>query len=43
MEDAIAGAADTAAISDLFLVVTEDSEGNVTKSGILYDWPSLGS
>jgi hypothetical protein len=37
MEDAIKGAADTAAIEALFL--TWDGEGN--KSGILYDWPEL--
>ena len=39
MENAINGAADTAAIEALFLVW--DSEGN--KTGILYDWPELGS
>ena len=39
MESAIDGAANTAAVSALF--VTFDSEGN--KSGILYDWPELGS
>jgi len=39
MEDAINGASDTAAIEALFLVW--DGEGN--KSGILYDWPELGS
>ena len=39
MESAIDGAADTAAIAALF--VTFDAEGN--KSGILYDWPILGS
>ena len=37
MEDAIKGAANTAAIEALFL--TWDGEGN--KSGILYDWPEL--
>jgi hypothetical protein len=37
MEDAIKGAADTAAIEALLLVT--DQEGNVT--GILYDWPEL--
>jgi hypothetical protein len=37
MEDAIKGAADTAAVEALF--VTWDKEGN--KSGILYDWPEL--
>ena len=39
MENAINGAADTAAIEALFLVW--DSEG--TKTGILYDWPELGA
>ena len=37
MENAIDGAADTAAIAALF--VTYDESGN--KSGILYDWPEL--
>jgi len=37
MEDAINGAANTAAVEALFL--TWDKEGN--KSGILYDWPEL--
>ena len=37
MEDAINGAANTAAVEALF--VTWDKEGN--KSGILYDWPEL--
>ena len=39
MEDAIDGAADTAAMAALF--VTWDGDGN--KSGILYDWPVLGT
>ena len=39
MESAIDGAADTAAVAALF--VTFDVDGN--KSGILYDWPVLGS
>ena len=39
MESAIDGAADTAAVAALFL--SWDAEGN--KSGILYDWPILGS
>jgi len=39
MESAIDGAANTDAVAALFL--TFDSEGN--KSGILYDWPVLGS
>jgi len=38
MENAIDGAADTAAVAALFL--SWDAEGN--KSGILYDWPELG-
>ena len=39
MESAIDGAANTAAVAALFVVF--DAEGN--KSGILYDWPVLGS
>jgi hypothetical protein len=39
MKSAIAGAADTAAIEALFVVY--DADGN--KSGILYDWPELGT
>tara|TARA_R110000803_G_scaffold78093_1_gene143186 strand:+ start:775 stop:1296 length:522 start_codon:yes stop_codon:yes gene_type:complete len=37
MEEAIDGAADTAAVAALFL--SRDADGN--KSGILYDWPIL--
>jgi len=37
MEEAIDGAADTAAVAALFL--SWDADGN--KSGILYDWPIL--
>jgi hypothetical protein len=40
MESAIDGAADTAAVGALF--VTLDAEGGRV-SGILYDWPILGS
>ena len=39
MESAIDGAANTAAVAALFLAW--DADGN--KSGILYDWPILGS
>ena len=39
MENAIDGAANTDAVAALF--VTFDSEGN--KSGVLYDWPELGT
>ena len=39
MENAIDGAANTDAVAALF--VTRDKDGN--KSGILYDWPELGS
>ena len=39
MESAIDGAANTDAVAALFLTI--DLEGN--KSGILYDWPVLGS
>jgi hypothetical protein len=40
MEEAIDGAANTDAVAALF--VTLDAEGNKV-SGILYDWPILGS
>ena len=43
METAIDNAADTAAVEALFLKWTTDSDGKTTKSGILYDWPELGS
>jgi hypothetical protein len=43
METAIDNAADTAAVEALFITYTTDSGGNTTKSGILYDWPELGS
>ena len=43
METAIDNAADTAAIEALFVKWTTDSDGKTTKSGILYDWPELGS
>ena len=43
METAIDNAADTAAVESLFLKWTTDSDGKTTKSGILYDWPELGS
>ena len=39
MKSAIDGAANTAAIEALFVVY--DVDGN--KSGILYDWPELGT
>ena len=42
MEDAIDGAADTAAVAALFLSYTLEDDGSMTKSGILYDWPELG-
>ena len=41
MEEAIAGAADTAAVAALFLTYTSEDDGSITKSGILYDWPEL--
>ena len=41
MKTAIDGAADTAAVAALFVMHTEDSDGKVTKSGVLYDWPEL--
>ena len=43
MESAIDGAADTAAVAALFVTYTTNEDGSVTKSGILYDWPVLGS
>ena len=43
METAIDNAANTAAIEALFVNYTTDSDGKITKSGILYDWPELGS
>ena len=43
METAIDNAADTAAVEALFLKWATDSDGKTTKSGILYDWPELGS
>mgnify|MGYP005988459757 CR=1 FL=1 len=43
METAIDNAADTDAVEALFLKWTTDSDGKTTKSGILYDWPELGS
>lgn len=43
MEAAIDNAANTDAVEALFLKYTEDSDGKRTKSGILYDWPELGS
>jgi hypothetical protein len=43
METAIDNAADTDAVEALFLNWTTDSDGKVTQSGILYDWPKLGS
>jgi len=42
METAIDNAADTDAVEALFLKWATDSDGNTTKSGILYDWPELG-
>ena len=43
METAIDNAADTDAVEALFINWTTDSDGKVTQSGILYDWPKLGS
>ena len=43
METAIDNAADTAAVEALFLKWATDSDGKTTKSGILYEWPELGS
>ena len=41
MEEAIADAADTDAIAALFLTREVDSDGNVSESGILFDWPDI--
>ena len=41
MKSAIDGAADTDAVAALFVVYEED--GETIKSGILYDWPELGT
>ncbi len=41
MEEAIADAADTDAIAKLFVTYTSEDDGNVTKSGVLYDWPEI--
>jgi hypothetical protein len=43
METAIDNAANTDAVEALFIKWTTDSDGETTKSGILYDWPELGS
>ena len=43
METAIDNAASTDAVEALFLKWSTDSDGKQTKSGILYDWPELGS
>ena len=43
METAIDNAANTDAVEALFLKWSTDSDGKQTKSGILYDWPKLGS
>ena len=41
MEKAIDDASDMAAFKALFLTHNMDSDGKVTKSGILFDWPEL--
>jgi hypothetical protein len=43
METAIDNAADTAAVEALFIKRTMGSDGETIKSGILYEWPELGS
>ena len=42
MENAIDGAANTDAMAALFIAYTNNEDGSVTKSGILYDWPERG-
>jgi len=39
METAIEGAADIDAVAELFVVHRENEDGDIIKSGILYDWP----
>ena len=41
MEKAIDDASDMAAFKALFLIHDMDSDGKVTKTGILFDWPEL--
>ena len=41
MEDAIDAASDMDAFKALFVSHKRDSDGKVTKSGILFDWPEL--
>ena len=41
MEDAITAAADTDAVSALFVTYTVEDDDSITKLGILYDWPVL--
>ena len=43
MENAIDGAENTDAVAALFVSYTNNEDGSVTKSGILYDWPELES
>jgi len=42
MEDQITQAATTDDIAALFLQYTSNSDGSVTKTGVLFDWPELG-
>ena len=41
MEDAIDACSSVADIDKLWYVRTEDSDGKVTESGLLYNWPEL--
>jgi len=41
MENAIDNAANTDAVAALFVSYTNNGDGSVTQSGILYDWPEL--
>jgi hypothetical protein len=43
MEDAISQAATTDAIAALFVRYTGNSDGSVSKTGMLYDWPELSA
>jgi hypothetical protein len=41
VEEEIKTAVDTDAIAELFMTYTLEENGSTTKSGILFDWPSL--
>ena len=41
MKDQITQATSIDEIAALFLTYTENTDGTISKSGILYDWPKL--